>query len=283
MICVGRQQVPRHRFDAEAAELRIATSFRANFLQRYPNGFVTSQLEYQGGTTSAFTAPRPLRTPGKPAVNRVLDAMATDFRSWSKERDYRKCDVIGISNDGRHAELLEVTTEGNAASAIRQLGAKLDVLRTTVNRIHQLTVDWQPSMWRPDTKALFCPLTSTPDEVRYACYEPTVRARAPRGVILYEVHALARNLAANPLPRQVQDSIRKVAGPAAPRRLDAEAWARQASHQEPAISPAIRALAAAGAVALAVSAVAMLIDPVPGDEMAAFAAATALLRVACAR
>jgi len=280
MICLGPQKVARHRFDAEAAQLRIATSFRSDFLSRYPDGFVTSELEYQGGTTAAYAAPRPLRTPGKPYVNRALDAMASDFRNWCKERDYRKCDVLGISNDGHHAELLEVTSEQNAPAAIRQLQAKLSILRDTVSRIHHLSVDWQPSAWRPDTKTLFCPLTSTPDEIRYACYEPTLRQRAPRGVILYELHALPRKLAINPLPSGVQKSIRLLSRAAAPRTQSAARWAEQAAISDPAISPAVRALAAGGALALVIVAVAMLIDPVPGDELAPFAAASSLLRIA---
>jgi len=204
MVCLSPQNIARHKFDAEAAQLRIATSFRSDFLARYPDGFVTSELEYQGGTTAAYSAPRPLRTPGKPHVNRVLDAMASDFRNWCRERDYRKCDVLGISNDGHHAELLEVTSGENASAAIRQLRSKLSILRETVSRIHHLSVEWQPSAWQPDTKTLFCPLTSTPDEIRYACYEPTLRQRAPRGVVLYELHALPRKLAVNPLPSEVQ-------------------------------------------------------------------------------
>ena len=279
MMCLGAHSVPQQRFDAEAAELRIFTSFASDFRARHAGGLVTRGLEYQGGTESAHASSRPLRTPGRPGLETVLDAMASDFRRWSKERDYRKCDVLGISADGRYAELIEVTTEPNAASAIRQVRDKLDQLRRTVNATLNRPVDWQPSRWRP-ARDLFCPLASTSDQIRYACYEPTRRAQAPEGVILYERHALSRRLAVNPLPRDVQDAIRDSAQKSAPGRDTAEAWAVQLANSTPAVAQALRVLAAAGAVAAAVAAVALLIDPVPGDELAAFSAAAALLRVA---
>ena len=278
MICLGASHAGVRPFEAEAAQVRILTSFRADFLGRHPTGEVVSELEYQGGTTSAFQVSRPLRFAGKPPINRVLDAMASDFRNWSKNRDYRKCDVLGISGNGRHAELIEVTTEGNVGSAIRQLRDKLTILRQTVNRIHRLDTDWQPAMWRPNPRTLFCPLTSTPAEIRYACYEPTARAGAPNGIVLYEVHALSRRLAVNPLPVDVQKSIRKASQSQVLRSATAEIWARQAQTTE--ISAALRVLAAAGAAAAAVVGIAMIIDPVPGDEMAAFSAAMAMVRIA---
>lgn len=134
---------------AEAAQLRVLYWFREDFLRRSPNGIVISELGYMGRTTGAPKQPGPLRTPGRPGINEVLDAMTSDFRRWLKDRDYRKCDVLGIADEGRYAELLEVTTEDNAASAITQIASKFAILRETVNRLHNMSVDWTAAKWRP--------------------------------------------------------------------------------------------------------------------------------------
>ncbi|HYR87412.1 MAG TPA: hypothetical protein VE422_25235 [Terriglobia bacterium] len=103
----------------------------------------------------------------RPKLNQVLDALAHDFRRWLRHRDYRKCDVLGIANDGLNAELLEVTTVDNAASAILQVNSKLAILRETVNRIHNISVDWRPSRWRPEPGQMFRMLESGARRVRY--------------------------------------------------------------------------------------------------------------------
>jgi hypothetical protein len=146
-------------------------------------------LEYMGRTTSPSGSPTPLRTFGSPKLNQILDALSHDFRRWVRTRDYRKCDVLGIANDGLNAELLEVTTVDNAASAIAQLNSKLAILRETVNRIHNMSVDWRASTWRPAPAQLFRVLDATPNQIRYICYMPTLRAVAPLGVTLYEIHS----------------------------------------------------------------------------------------------
>jgi len=158
---------------SEAAQLHVVSWFRQYFLGKFPSGIVISELEYMGRTTSATEAPTPLRTFGQPRLNEVLDALAHDFRRWSKDRDYRKCDVLGIANDGFNAELVEVTTENNAASAIAQVNSKLAILRETVNRIHNLSVDWRASMWKPAPHQLFRMLTPTPLDITCLCYVPT--------------------------------------------------------------------------------------------------------------
>ena len=149
MICLGTPQMSPSRLDSEAAQLRIVEWFRAYFTRKFPTGIVISELEYMGRTTSPSGSPTPLRTFGRPKLNQILDALAHDFRRWVRDRDYRKCDVLGIANDGLNAELLEVTTVNNAASAIAQVNSKLAILRETVNRIHHMSVDWRASTWRP--------------------------------------------------------------------------------------------------------------------------------------
>jgi hypothetical protein len=66
---------------------------------------------------------------------------------WVKDFDYRKCDALGISGDGISTELLEVTTGENAGSAVAQLAKKIDILRNSVNRIHNLRLQCHPSQY----------------------------------------------------------------------------------------------------------------------------------------
>jgi hypothetical protein len=280
MICLGSPQMSPSSLQSEAAQLHVVSWFRDDFLRRYPSGIVISELEYMGRTTSATEAPTPLRTFGRPRLNEVLDALAHDFRRWSKERDYRKCDVLGIANDGMNAELLEVTTENNAASAIAQVHSKLAILRETVNRIHNLTVDWRPATWRPGPEQIFRVLQATPLEIIYLCYMPTFRAVGVPGVVLYEVHRLARERAIVPVPapREAERRVRQ----AVPRQ-DFETRARQFLAANPDIAGWIRAIAAVLTVAAVIVAILAIINPVPGDEVAAAYFAAALFRIALAR
>jgi len=266
---------------SEAAQLHVVSWFREYFLSKHPTGIVISELEYMGRTTSATEAPTPLRTFGQPRLNQILDALAHDFRRWSKDRDYRKCDVLGIANDGFNAELLEVTTESNAASAVAQVISKLAILRETVNRIHNLSVDWRASTWKPGPEQHFRVLQATPLEIIYLCYVPTFRAAAVPGVVLYEIHRLARDRAVVPVPapREAQQRVRQ----AVPREGDVEARARQFLDANPDIAGWIRAIAAVLTVAAVIVAILAVINPVPGDEVAAAYFAAALFRIALAR
>ncbi len=281
MICLGSPQMSPSSLQSEAAQLHVVNWFRQYFLRKYPSGIVISELEYMGRTTFAQEAPTPLRMFGQPRLNQILDALAHDFRRWSKERDYRKCDVLGIANDGFTAELIEVTTESNAASAITQIHSKLAILRETVNRIHNLTVDWQASSWKPAPNQLFAPLSATAVDITYLCYVPTFRSAPVPGVVLYEIHRLARDRATVPVPapRDAQQRVR----PAVPKEGDIEDRARRFLQANPDIAGWIRALAAVVAVAAVIVAIIAIIDPVPGDEVAAAYFAAALFRVALGR
>jgi hypothetical protein len=282
MICLGSPQMAPSSFHSEAAQLHVVNWFRQYFLRKYPSGIVISELEYMGRTTFAQEAPTPLRMFGQPRINQILDALAHDFRRWSKERDYRKCDVLGLANDGFTAELLEVTTENNAASAIAQVYSKLAILRETVNRIHNLTVDWRPSPWKPEMpRQLFAPLGATATDITYLCYAPTFRAAPALGVVLYEVHRLAREKVAVPVaaPREAQQRVRQ----AMPRQGDVESRARDFLRTNPDLAGWIRTVAAVLAVAAVIVAIVAIIDPVPGDEVAAAYFAAALFRVAVGR
>lgn len=286
MICLGASQGPPTPLQSEAAELHAVNWFRQYFLAKFPTGIVISQLEFMGRTTAPPAAVTPLRMFGQPRLNQILDALAHDFRRWSRDRDYRKCDALGIANDGFNAELLEITTENNMASAVTQVNAKLAILRQTVNRIHNLTVDWRPTLWKPAGHQQFVALPSTPQEVTYLCYVPTTRSAAVfPGVVLYEVHRLARATAPAPVP--APSGAKKRAQDAAPHgsRVDdgLEARARRFLDANPDIAGWIRALAAVLAVAAVIAAIVALIDPVPGDEVAAASFAAALFRIAVGR
>lgn len=285
MICLGRAQRPPTRLDAEASQLYIVQWFRTDFLRRYPSGIVISEYEYMGRTTASSGRPTPLRTFGQPNLNRILDALSHDFRRWVRERDYRKCDVLGIANDGMNAELLEVTTEGNAASAVAQLNSKLNILRLTVNRIHQMSVDWRTATWRPAPHQMFAPLRTTAQLSEWICYTPTFRVAAPPGVILYEIHTLARDREPVPihLPKEQEKKVREAVEVSPPRSPNVEVWARNFLRDHPDVSQAIRAMALVAAVTAVLAAIVLLFDPVPGDEVASFAAAMALFRFATGR
>jgi hypothetical protein len=190
--------------------------------------------------------------------------------------------VLGLANDGRYAELLEVTTENNRFSAITQVTSKLAILRETVNRIHNMSVDWRPSPWRSSPTQLFRVLPSSSGEVVYVCYVPTFRAAAPPGVVLYEIHALARQRASVPVPapQGAQQRVRQ----ALPGNQDSvEARARQFLAANPDVADWIRAIAAVLTVAAVIAAIIALISPIPGDEVAAAGLASALFRLATAR
>jgi len=285
MICLGSPQASPTRLEAEAAQLRIVQLFGADFIRRYPDGIVISELEYMGRTTAAPNQPGPLRIPGKPGLNRVLDALASDFRRWVKDRDYRKCDALGIAMDGTYAELVEVTTIDNAASAIIQLESKLAILRETVSRIHNLSVDWRPTFWQPGPSQLFYALPSgSREEVRYLCYTPTFRLPAPPGVILYEVHVVKRPRVPVPVPvpSEAAERIREAARANPPTQRAAESWARQFLADNPTVGVILRGLAIVFGIALVVAAIILIFDPLPGDEAACAAAAMWLLRLATA-
>ena len=280
MACPGTPHIPPTHLESEAAQLRVVEWFRSYFTSRYPGGIVISELEYMARTTRAPNQPGPLRLPGQPDLSAVLDALTSDFRRWSKARDFRKCDALGIElAQHRHAELLEVTTVGNVASATRQIAEKLAILRGTVEKIHNLRITWMPSPWRPAPNQMIYPLPAKGDEIaRFICYWATYKRPAPPGVILYEVHAVQRKRVPDPVPvpKKETDKIREGFRNGA----DQEAKARRFAEQHPAVVFALRAAAAIVGVAALVAAIVAIIDPVPGDEVAAASFAIALLTFA---
>jgi hypothetical protein len=280
MICLGSPQSAPTPLEAEAAQLRIVQLFRADFLRRYPDGIVISELEYMGRTTAAPNHPGPLVISGKARLTAVMAALASDFRRWIGNRDYRKCDAMGISGDGVSAELLEVTTVDNAASAAGQIISKLAILRETVNRIHNLAVDWRPTIWRPGPDQLFYSVSQgNSRQFRYLCFQPTYRAAPPAGVILYEVHVAERPQVPVPIqiPQDASERLRRAARDNPLTQQTAESWARRFLAENPIVATVIRALAFVAGVIVLIGAIILIFDPVPGDEAAAAAAAMWLI------
>jgi hypothetical protein len=282
MACLGSPQMSPGPLQSEAAQLYVVSWFREDFLRRYPTGIVISELEYLGRTTAAGGSPTPLRTFGRPRINQVLDALAHDFRRWVKARDYRKADVLGIANDGMTAELLEVTTENNATSAVTQVHSKLMILRETVNRIHNMTVDWRAAAWKPAAHQMFRVLSGGPDQIVYLCFVPTVRTAAPPGVVLYEVHAARRQQAPVPVPAP-QGARQRLRHAVPGDQESVKERARRFLAANPDLAGWIRAIAAVLAVAAVIATIVALIEPLPGDEVAAASLASALFRLAMAR
>lgn len=245
----------------QAAHLRALELFRADFLRRFPGGEVIAELEHMGATTSAAASPGGLVLPGKPAISRVFAAMSQDFRRWKAQRDHRKCDGLGLDRDASIGELLEVTTVDNRASAERQLRDKLDTLTRTVNRIHGLRTIWRATPFRPRGRQLVYRATAT----QWIDFTPTVTEAAIPGTVLYRIVERKRVPAPVPVPATKLAPVRgKTAG----------RWARDFAREQPALA---RSLAAVGAVALAIAAIVAVLDPVPGDEVAAAMAAAALV------
>jgi hypothetical protein len=283
MICLGSPQRSPTYLESEAAQLYAVKLFRDDFLSRYPGGIVISEYEYMGRTTSAPNDPSPIQFRGKPRLNQILEALSSDFRRWIKNRDYRKCDALAIDGYGTYAELLEVTTVTNAASAMTQIVSKLAILRETVNRIFNASVDWRLATWRPNPAQLFYLLPSSPEEINYLCYQPTSSALMP-GVILYEVHVLKKPAKEErvQVPSELGEPIRKAVLENRPQPGMEESWARQFINEHPNIASGLRALAVLVGIAAAVAAIVLIFDPVPGDEVAMGAVAMALFKFSMA-
>jgi len=256
---------------------------RDYFLRIYPTGIVISELEYRAATTSPFGPPKGLRTLQQPRLDAVLDSLQDDFRNWVKDFDYRKCDALGISGDGLNAELLEVTTGTNAPAAIGQITRKLDILRNTVNRIHNLRLQCYPSRWQPNEGQRFRTLNSDQNQITYLCYEPTFRLAAPPGVILYEVHRVTMQRVPVPVPAPggAAERLRQAVPPASERLENNGERARRFLNSNPDIARWIRALIAVSLTA-AIVAIMILIAPAEGAVVAVFAFAAALVRAASA-
>jgi hypothetical protein len=295
MICLGDQGLSPTRLEAEAAQLRMVQLFKTHFLaNRSPRGEVISELEYMGRTTAAPNQPGHLLYPGKPELSRVMAALSEDFRRHLANRDFRKCDAMGVAGDAAFADLLEVTVASNHASAGRQLRDKLATLRETVNRIHNLRVDWQPANWRPSgPRQLYHRLRPKPDEAeRFLCFMPTHRMNAPRGIILYEVHAVRqpsendedglRPPLGPPLviPDQTRENLRRRYRERPPTEENVDQWAREFLRDNPALPFILQMLVFLAGMLYVLAVLVAMLRGLPGADRLAARLAMALLAAA---
>lgn len=186
LTCIYPQTSTTRKYEAEVAQLCIRGWFSTYFMAKHPKGIVLTELEYMARTTRAPKNPGPLRV-GNRMLDDLLDVLSDNFRRFEKDADYRKFDVIGISEFADHGELLEVTIEDNWRSAATQVHDKLDTLRNTINKLLSRPAQWEASAWKPNRVSQSMIPTSG---ARWVCFEPTHRTPPPAGVILYEVHSL---------------------------------------------------------------------------------------------
>jgi hypothetical protein len=276
--------VDPNNIDTQIAQARAYESFRTDFLSRYPNGEVMTELEYIGRTVSAAVGSSgPVQYSGKQLINRLLAAMADAFI----RKGYRKPDGLGIAEEGRslRVELLEVTTAKNQESAKKQMRDKTDTLARQVNESMQASfpVTYVGTPWRPTkTYEMFvpCPPAAKPREVaRWVCFLPTQRINPPDGVILYEVHNILLEPEKVAAPKLSEDASQRLAKAYADARAlegtrvaDDPVWARQYLQANPPDRDEIRNMVMTVGIALAVVALAAacagaVADPVPGDEV----------------
>ncbi len=118
-MCLGDQGISTTPREREWAQLYVYELFRANFLSRYADGVVFTELEYMARTVSAPINPDSLSYPGRPNLTRIMKALSVDFRRWIKMRDYRKFDGVGIGASESIADRMH-------DSAQRQVGDHSD-------------------------------------------------------------------------------------------------------------------------------------------------------------
>ncbi len=158
---------------------------------------------------------------------------------------------------------------------------KLDTLNTTVNKVANLNVEWRGSIWKPTGAQLYFPLPAA-GVLRWICFQPTYRLNPPQGVLLYEIHEIRRPPVPVPVPvpQDVKVKLKQKYDQQKPVPLTAEAWARQFSAEHPLVMAAIGVLLLVAGIAAAAATIVAILDPVPGDEVAAGAATLWLLRLA---
>ena len=285
------------RFAAEAAQLQAYAYFSADFKSRYPGGDTISELEYAGeGLYFIWQEQSPTYRSVRSSrhITEIYRGLSQDFRRGWKSGDFRKPDGLGVDARATVAELLEVTTWNNRASAIRQMQEKLRLFHE-VKTIHSDSMTWRNifargTPWKPAKAARYSILADTPAYIDYICYEPTFRplpegGTLPDGVILYEVHRIQKpkpqpDPVPVPVPDKVKDALREAAKSRQQSQLPVESWAETFLGENAWVRTAIKALCLVAGAAMAIVAIIAVFDPVPGDEVAAMSMAMALVKVA---
>jgi hypothetical protein len=281
--------VPTRELDSQVAESRAYEWFRADFLRRHPTGEVMTQYEYLNRTTFAGAGGTPVRIAGKPRITALIDSMSDNFRRHVRFGDFRKPDGVGMVELGDlvRVELLEVTTAGNASSAMRQMREKMELLRGVVSRAGGLSfgLDVMGTPWRPSESQKNWPAVPQQGEsARWVCFDPTERNRPPAGVTLYEVHAAPRGKPQHALSPSTQAALRQ--GFAANRHQAAQGMPVGGGipAQNPAVAREVADMAKTVGILVAIAAVAAcavsVATPVPGDELAVCSFALGVTRAA---
>ena len=278
--------VPTQGLDATVAEMRAYESFRADFLRRYPNGVVMTQYEYMNKGSFAGAGGTPVRIPSKPQLNVLLDSMSDNFRRHVKFADFRKPDGIGMAEraGGVLVELLEVTTAGNAPSAMKQMVDKTAILNGPVARAGAgpMLLEVIGTPWRPGKlEDMTASKPGAGELARWVCYQPTQRLGPPAGVTLYEMHSVKRGTALPALSPQAQEALQR----SYVRSKESARRGLPIQSPEPLVAQELSGLVSryglvlvAGAAALACTATAL--SPVPGDEVAVCGFAVGVTRAA---
>ncbi len=292
---MGTMNCPPHQptrgFDAQVAEMRAYEWFRADFLRRYPSGEVMTQYEYIARGSFAGAGGTPLRFAGKPEITALVDSMSDNFRRHVRFADFRKPDGIGMAEVGRavRVELLEVTTEGNAASAIRQMRDKTAILSGVVAGASVgLSLEVRGTTWRPSEGQMTWPTTPQAGELaRWICYAPTRRQSPPEGVTLYEVHGSGTGRPVPAFSPEAERALRRAYGESRERARRGEPAGEGLAGESPVAAREVANLAVTLGWALAVGAVAACVvaaaTPVPGDELAVCSFALGVTRAAVRR
>lgn len=289
--CLGNATSKPLKFEAEAAELFVVRQFASDAAKRMPDGVLLSQLSYMGiDTVFQSSQAGPVVFRGNPEATAVAEVLASDFRNRLNRRGvdsalgYRKADALFVSGILRRGELLEVGSVAGRSGTERELREKLLILEGPVNKVleaaHGIRIDWSATMWRPAVNRRFTDLPSRAGERRWVCLEPTFRYRAPRGVVLYEIHALSR-ISPQPIPVEVAHNLAEHVRKRANGRVLSTAEARDLGHaiaqSDPGIHRALRAIQITLGVAAAVAALVLVLTPVVGDEIVCATIATGLL------
>jgi hypothetical protein len=297
-LCLGipTRSVRPGENTSTVAELYVYFNYLSWFQGKYASGIVLPQTDFVNVRTRI------------PLVDAFLDAMADDFKNvfsnksvaaarkagdLSKLRPggFRKPDMLGIARDGEGVlvELVEVTTDGEAPSTIREdLGEKLDTLNNLVlpilvakltERLSQtlVSVRIRPSPWRPSPGQLIYPLptvaagaAASGQKVEWLCYKPTFRRFPPNGtdgLVLYEVHSVGTpQLVPKEVVDRLKSAYKRVNQPVGPHLLP---WAQNYWQSNPADRDVVLlALGVAGVAVVALLVVAFLPEVAVGGLVA---------------
>jgi hypothetical protein len=262
------------------AETAAFAGFRNYFLGENPGALVINQLNY-----------KTIESNRDPGLQFVLDALDVYFRNWwspknrSREGGARKPDGIGISQDGKLIEIIEVKPWYMHSDGSKQLDEMINIILDGLQSYYKeecmrsaSSLSFNPdyikviaSPWKPKKDAgLVVPLPDSAGtgEIAWICFKPTRRALPdgsfPRdGVILYEIHYFTKQ---NTLTYHIPEEVARRLAEAHAARVCTPAlqlwpWATDYTRRNPSDAELIlRLLGDLGAVVVVGLIAALLID-----------------------